>query len=256
MLNIDEKQLQLLLEERKKFLERPRYEGFGEIISGISMIITLILSDFSHLTFFNPIYFEIVVWGISIAVLLYGIYIFIKSIIAPYSIKQLYSEIADIDPDMEHPFDIIVIRDIRETGKYLLFWSKRWKCWFFPNYRCSQGRFNKENEASNIKKYLKRDLDLCNSEKINLIYMGNILDPKFSASDKVQKKYNFHFFVVIDSDFHSLKKRRFKYIKRTCFKLNGRKYCWKTMDQMYADKRIVKKNKNVVDYVRNKCDIS
>ena len=30
MLHIDEKQLRLLLEERKKFLERPRYEGLGD----------------------------------------------------------------------------------------------------------------------------------------------------------------------------------------------------------------------------------
>lgn len=88
MLHIDEKQLRLLLEERKKFFERPRYEGLGEIISGISMMITLILSDFSDLTLFNPFYLEIVVWGVSIAVLVYGIYIFIKSIIAPYSINN------------------------------------------------------------------------------------------------------------------------------------------------------------------------
>lgn len=38
MLNIDEKQLKLLLERKKKFIERPKLSGLGEIISGISLI--------------------------------------------------------------------------------------------------------------------------------------------------------------------------------------------------------------------------
>ena len=33
-----------------------------------------------------------------------------------YSVDQLYSEIADIDPKIEHPFNIVVIRDSRENG--------------------------------------------------------------------------------------------------------------------------------------------
>ena len=78
--------------------------------------------------------------------------------------------------------------------------------------------------------------------------MGNKLSTKFSVSDKVQKKYNFHYFLAIGNDFHFSKKRTFKY--------KGKKYCWKTLDEMYADKKIVKNNIDVLDYVRHACDIS
>ena len=246
MLNIDEQQLKLLLEKKRKILGRPKYGGIGEIISGISLIITLLLSNFSHLAIIDPLYFKIIVWGISIAVLVYGIYAFVKSIIEAYSVEQLYSEISDIDPSMEHPFNIVVIRDTCETGKYLVFWSKRWKCWLFPNYHCLKEKFSKAKEETYVRECLERDLGA--PEDINFRYMGNKLSTKFSVSDKVQKKYNFHYFLAIGNDFHFSKKRTFKY--------KGKKYCWKTLDEMYADKKIVKNNIDVLDYVRHACDIS
>ena len=121
MLNIDENQLKLLLEKRKKELERPKYSGVGEIISSVSLIITLALSDFSHLVIVKPLYFKIIAWSIALFILLYGIFTFIKSIISTYSVNQLYSEISDIDPKIEHPFNIVVIRNSSQSGKYLVF---------------------------------------------------------------------------------------------------------------------------------------
>ena len=80
MLNIDENQLKLLLEKKRKMLEQKKYDGIGESISSISLMITLVLSDFSQLTIIKPLYFKIIAWGISIVILTYGIYTFIKSI--------------------------------------------------------------------------------------------------------------------------------------------------------------------------------
>ncbi len=246
MLNIDENQLKLLLERKRKLLERPKYSGLGEIISSISLVITLTISDFSHLTIIKPLYFKIIAWGISIAILVYGIYTFIKSITEIYSVDQLYSEIADIDPKIEHPFNIIVIRNNRESGKYLVFKSERWNCWLFPNYHCLNGVFSKTKELRYIQECMKRDLNM--SEEINFKYIGNKISEKYSFGDKVRKKYNFHYFQSTDiaSDFDN---------KRT-FRCNGKKYCWKTLDQMYSDRNIIKKNKDVLDYVRRMCDIS
>ena len=245
MLNIDEKELELLLEKRKKKIERPRYDGLGEVISSVSLIVTLVLSDFSHLTFIKPVYFKIIVWGISIAVLVRGIYAFIKSITDVYSIGQLYSEISDIDPRVEHPFDIIVIKNEVESGKYLVFKSKGWNCWLFPNYHCLTGDFSKTKELKQIKERVRKDLGI--SAEINFKYIGNEISRKYSFRDKVNKKYNFHYFQAVDAaiDFKG---------KRT-FRCNGKKYCWKTLDQMYASRNIVRKNRDVLDYVRRMCDI-
>lgn len=245
MLNIDENQLKLLLERKRKRLEKRKYDGLGEIISSISLMITLMLSDFTHLTIIKPLYFKIIAWGISIAVLAYGIYTFIKSI-EIYSVDQLYSEISDLDPKIEHPFNIVVIRDNHKNGKYLVFKSKRWNCWLFPNYHCLNETFSKAKELRYVKECIKRDLNL--SEEIDFKYIGNKISEKYSVGDKVRKKYNFYYFqatnVVIE--FNN---------KRT-FHCNGKRYCWKTLDEMYSDKNIVKKNKDVLDYVRCMCDIS
>lgn len=245
MLNIDENQLKLLLEQKRKVLERKKYDGTGEIISGISLIITLTLSDFNQLKIINPLYLKIIVGGISIAVLLYGIYTFIRSI-KIYSLDQLYSEIKDIDPKMEHSFDIIVIRDIHKNGRYLVFKSKRWNCWLFPNYHCLNENFSKEKELKYVKECIRRDLKI--SKEIEIKYIGNKISEKYSVGDKVRKKYNFHYFQIVDISFDFSNKRTF-----WC---NGKKYCWKTLDQMYSDKNIIKKNEDVLDYVRGKCDIS
>ena len=160
MLNIDENQLKLLLEKKRKMLEQKKYDGIGESISSISLMITLVLSDFSQLTIIKPLYFKIIAWGISIVILTYGIYTFIKSI-KIYSVDQLYSEIADIDPKIEHSFNIVVIRDSRENGKYLVFKSKRWNCWLFPNYHCLNAIFSKAKELKYITECIKRDLKIC-----------------------------------------------------------------------------------------------
>lgn len=246
MLNIDEKQLKLLLEKKKKILERPRYSGIGEIISSVSLMITLFLSDFNNITIVKPLYFKIVAWGISIVIFIYGLWEFIKSITGAYSLDQLYSEIADIDPKVEHAFNIVVIRNKNRNGKYLVFKSKRWKCWLFPNYKCLDGVFDPANELTNIKKKIEWDLNIVG--KVKYKYLGNEVTEKYSVSDRVIKKYNFHFFQAIDVKIENDKKLNFK--------CNGKKYRWMTLDQMYSSKNIVKKNKDVLDYIRNKCDIS
>ena len=64
MLNINTDELKLLLKDRKNKIERPKYNGMSEIISSISIIITLCLADFSQITLIKPLYFDI--WYIFI----------------------------------------------------------------------------------------------------------------------------------------------------------------------------------------------
>ena len=246
MLNIDKKKLKLLLERRKKLIEKRKGDGLGDIISSVSLMITLIFADFSDISIIEPLYFIIIAWGISIAVFAYGIYIFIKSITNIYTIDHLYSEIADIDPKVEHAFNIVVIRNCNENCKYLVFKSKRWGCWLFPNYHCSEKIFQEEKELEYIKKCLKRDINIF--ETIEFKYIGNEISEKYSAGDKISKKYHFHYFLATDIKLSNGNKKSFHF--------NGKKYCWKTLDNMYADKKIVKKNNDVLDYVRRWCDIS
>ena len=162
------------------------------------------------------------------------------------SIKNLYDEVVDLDPKTEHSFNIVVFRNIHEKGKYLLFYSKRWQCWLFPNYRCQDGKFDENAETKQIKANIKRDLKI--TDRMNVKYIGEKESRKFSYSDKVTKKFQFHFFEIDNGILPNN--------SESVFKLNGKKYCWKTMDQMYSNKSIIKKNQDVLDYVRGKCDIN
>lgn len=246
MLKIEEEQLKLLLEKRKNLLGTPKYNGMGDIISSVSLMVTLLLSDFNNLTVLKPLYFKIGAWIVTLAIFFVGLFKLIRSMRNSYRVEQLYSEIADIDPDTEHPFDIIVIKSPLEGGKYLVFKSVRWGCWLFPNYHCLPGTFQPEKERGHIRDAIKRDL--IPSGKFQIKYLGNRISKKYSVGDKVNKKYNFHYFQVETKTviLHSKRKRRF----------NGKTYSWKTLDEMYRNKNIRKKNEDVLDYVRQTCDIS
>lgn len=192
MLEIDETELKLLLEKRKKFINGSNFAEFGEIISGISLAITLLVTDCSKITFMPSLYFELIVWAITASILGHGIYRLIVSKKHSYSIKNLYDEVVDLDPKTEHSFNIVVFRNIHEKGKYLLFYSKRWQCWLFPNYRCQDGKFDENAEIKQIKANIKRDLKI--TDRMNVKYIGEKESRKFSYSDKVTKKFQFHFF--------------------------------------------------------------
>ena len=86
------------------------------------------------------------------------------------------------------------------------------------------------------------------SESIAIEYIGNEISNKCSVPNKIEKKYNFYFFIIANIIL--------QFDKKHIFQFNGKKYCWKTLDKMYSSKNIVKKNKDVLDFVRKKCEIS
>lgn len=246
MLNIDENKLKLLLSDKKNKIERPKFNGIGEIISGISIIITLCLADFSQVTVMGPLHFQIIAWVIAVAIVVFGMISFVKGVTTFYSVDNLFNEITELDPKFEHPFNIVLIKNSRESGRYLLFKSQRWKCWLFPNYRCLDGPYNIDKEKAHVLACLRRDLNV--ADDIELEYIGNRISYKYSVSDKIDKKYNFHYFQATNIQIYSNKNYPFRF--------NGKRYTWKTLDRMYANKNIVKKNKDVLDYVRTACDMT
>lgn len=185
MLNIDEKALQLFLEKKKEKIEKKRPDGLGEIISSFSLMITLILADFSYISSILSKIFILSAWFISIVILLFGIRELVRSLICNYSVNQLYEEIKEIDPKTKHPFNIVLIKN--EEGCYLVFWNTRWKCWLFPNYHCIGESFDIEKEKDYVDACLIRDLK--EVEKFNINYLGNKQSTKYSVGDKIDKNY-------------------------------------------------------------------
>ena len=193
----------------------------------------------------TPIFF-IIMGGIIFAFLILGIVELVKSIFRRYTVNALYLEIKNLDPIYEHGFNIIIIRNMIENGRYLLFKSGAWNCWLFPNYKCISGYFDVEREKKEIEAKIKDHLDI--SDEIHIKYLGNEYSRKYSYNDKVYKRYNFHYFLMEGLNVGA--------INKTTFEINSRKYCWKTISQMQCNPMIMKKNQDVVDFVRKNCDLN
>lgn len=247
MLTLDEEKLKVLLLNRKSHLERSKLDGVSEIISSISLIVTLALGDFSVISFMDPSLFQLVAWVIAFAILLLGAIQLIRNNWRRFSVENLYNEIADLDPCTEHGFCIAIIRNPNRGGNYLLFYSKRWRCWLFPNYSCEPCIIDPEKRKENFEKKVKRDFGI--SEGFSVKYIGDKLSNKFSYGDKVEKKYHFFFYEV--SGGFQLKRKMLSRLSQS-----GKKCCWKTTDQMYSSRAIRKKNSDVIDFVRKKCEIN
>ncbi len=247
MLNIEEKDLELFLEQNKDKLETKRISGLGEIISGISLCVTLLCSEFEKNQFLSVNFLDFFAWLIALLVLIVGIYRLGKGICNPYTVKQIFDEIKELDADTKHVFNIVLIKNSDSKGEYLLFKNKRWRCKLFPNYHALDKNYDKVKETENLYMLLPRDIGV-KKENLSISYHGFKPSAKYSYGDKINKNYIFHFYVV---DIAGNEK-----IKHKPFRFNGKRYCWMTLENMYLDKNISKKNSDVLDYVRNNMSIS
>ncbi len=238
MLQIDEKDLKLYLEKNKKKIESGKIVGIVDVFSGFSLIATLSSGDFSGITIFPPIYFEIFAWSFAIAFIVYGIAKFIFNKKNGIKIVQIYDSIEKLDMKKRHEFVIVLIKNSSVKGEYLLSYSQRWKCKLFLDYKIN-GEFDSddtEKVSSFIKEFLNWDI------KPNMIrYLGCLNSEKYSVGDKITKKYYFHFYTTTIGTLET----KFK-----SFKYNGKKFYWLTLDKMYKDRNIVNKNADVLDFIR------
>ena len=147
----------------------------------------------------------------------------------------------------KHVFNIVLIKNSDSKGEYLLFKNKRWRCKLFPNYHALDKNYDKVKETENLYMLLPRDIGV-KKENLSISYHGFKPSAKYSYGDKINKNYIFHFYVV---DIAGNEK-----IKHKPFRFNGKRYCWMTLENMYLDKNISKKNSDVLDYVRNNMSIS
>ena len=81
-------------------------------------------------------------------------------------------------------------------------------------------------------------------DKISLEYKIEHINTKYSRSDKINKRYRHAFYEVKISKFtDELKKQKFS--------VDGTRYQWMTLDQMWNDKAIKDCNTDIVGYVRD-----
>lgn len=154
--------------------------------------------------------------------------------------EVLFEEIKEQN-EIKHPFSLVSIKDTFNDypNKYLLYYDKRWRCWFFFNYKTID---DEENNIQNMKSKLSFALKIGESN-ISISYKTEKLHSKFSVSDNEMKVYEHKLYEGVISN-------PTDDVIKTKFDIDGVQYKWMTIAEMEADPVIQKKNADVVEFVK------
>lgn len=236
---INKLKLKLLLEEKRDSI-RHSTEGIDIIISAILYIVSLLCSDFRSIGNVNALVIETLAWVIAVLLLLYGLYKIIYSHKHKYDHHMLYTDIENLN-EIIHPFSIVAIKDTFNTyaNRYLLYYDKAWDCWFFFSFHTAQQQ-NEESITRRLSNKLKID-----PTDINIQYITDRLQPKFSEKDQINKVYQHSLYQGIIAQYPD-------FMTQDEFDIDGTLYRWHTIEQMEDDTNIMSKNKDVVSFVKEK----
>jgi hypothetical protein len=140
-----------------------------------------------------------------------------------------------------HRFSLVAVKDeFKEyANRFLMYYDKGWNCWFFFSFHTSETQ-NEEQLSQRISNQLKIP-----QSAIRLEYISDRLQPKHSVKDDVDKVYQHSLYQCHIKDFTDV-------LKNDEFKLDGIDYRWMTIDDMENDDIIMKVNKDVVSFVKEK----
>lgn len=239
MITIESEDLKKLLESNKGIIERPLFTGIGEIVSGISLILTLGTSHFENIPFFRTSFFYCLMFFVAIVIIFTGGYSLFVSCKSRQSVGRLFSSIQELDVNHIHVVNIVLFKNSPQDGKYLLKKNKAWKCDLFPSYNTQSSTYDIEKEKVRISNSFSKDIGIDN---LSIDYLGALEKHiKICAGENTPYRYEFHFYRV---DFVQSDERLNK-----GFSYNGNKYVWKSLDGMLKNKNIMKKNSDVVQFV-------
>ena len=232
MIEIEEKDLQTLLLQRKKFI-KTRIFPVETLLALLAFVASAALSKF-YLESKAVFYF---IWVVIFAYLVYFLLQLRDFFVSDYSAEKLQNDIQNI-AKKTHDFSLLVIKDSSNLhkGKFLLRYDKRWKCYLLP-YKNT----HKENDADFIKTYLTDDLLF---ENCVLGEPKSQTVTKFSVSANRTKTYNHTFYPVSFNCHDSL-----NISNKDTIKILGEKYRWFSIDEMKRDKNIMEKNGETVNYI-------
>ena len=121
--------------------------------------------------------------------------------------------------------------------KYLVYYDERWDCKLFLNYKT----VDRADEESVINK-VSADLNVDKSQ-INCRYISAKVQEKYSESHQENRIYNHRLYEIKIQVFPEDEQKE-------NFVVNGRHYYWMSISDMERDPNIVKKNLDVIDFVK------
>ncbi len=120
------------------------------------------------------------------------------------------------------------------------------KCYLFPSFSSSIIDFSTHSIDQILLEKSKEIMGIKN-QNLEIKYVGILENYKMNVGENCFVNYKFQFYLISGITLGNYKKR---------FKINGQKFKWVSIDKMYANKKMMKKNLDVIDFVNDHTNIS
>lgn len=233
---IDNGKLELLLEKKRDFIGKKI--TLDTIIAGISFFISVWTATYDNVWIIPGIVLKTIFCLIGIIYIIKIIYDIIYLRHNNYTHTELLKDIEGLNM-IQHNHSLIIIKNTtagKET-KYLTYYDERWDCKLFPNFKT----VDTDNETFIIDN-ISNDLDIPPKD-IKCKYISSRVQEKFSVSHNENRVYHHKLYEV---DLNSLPEA----MKANDFSISSRHYYWMSIKDMEHDENIMKKNMEVVDFIK------
>lgn len=149
-------------------------------------------------------------------------------------LTKIMQLVVEITSKKFHEFSLVAIKNV--NGEYLQKYDDRWKCWLFPYVRST------DDNKSNIDSYVSKLV----TTPIVTQYINHARQCKYSENDKVYKIYHHKLYEVVVNVLP-------KNMLQKEFSIDDTRYKWLSLAELEQDENIMKKNEDVIAFVKANC---
>lgn len=231
-INIEAKDLELLIEKKRDYIGVKEWGTFG-LIDSVLLILSTYTAQYEGLAvpswIIKTLFYLFAMFQLCLAVIQVR-----KKIFHNYTKKNLLDDIKELHM-VERSSSIIAIKNSRHPEKLLVYDDKDWGVLFFPNYATITG-----NNMENLRRRLAQDLGVSETE-VKLQFNTAKDEAKFSSEHNEERLYHYEFYQGL------IKAKDFE----RNFSKSGKKYRWKSISELLSDEKVREYNRFVVEQVRD-----
>lgn len=231
-LDIDDNSLHDMLQGKKDYIGGSWINGIVNVVGGMSFAVTLYSAKISSL-WINLFLYIVAFFLIGLGIIQFAKKIGKKS----YDYEKLYNDIKKLSIS-DNQYSLVAILNNFEgdsANKVLLkYFQGGWKTYMFLSYRSAP-----ENDENNVISRVAASLKIERSHLKAKLLTEVPYQPKYSPDRKLLRTYHNRYYQVFISDFSDI-------LKQPEFTLDGTKYKWMTLEEMWEDNQIKANNADVL----------
>lgn len=201
-------------------------------------------SDFQSFWFFSVDQTQMLVYGLLILSGVWLVYVVSSAPIGEAD-QRLMSELTGSiknKPDYTVIYIIKLTKD--EIPRLLVEEKPQWECFFLPHVS-RMLELNFSNSIPSFKKTIASYLGIsCECVNVDHLTQFSLTSEKYSPKEKLYKQFNFDFlFFTLPKD------KMLDSFNQSPFRVGGKTFYWKTLDELMADHKTMDRNGDVIEHL-------